>query len=108
MQYLRVVSRLEYQNDALAAHGGLYYTVGLYEDIDLKQPQAREDNYLVLLGFFLIVETTDIIQWILANPFLVFIGRRSFSKQSPTLLPLFLAIGVICSRGGHMTGLCEC
>lgn len=79
MQYLWAAWRPEYRNDELIAHGGLYYTGGLNEDFDGKQPQARDDNYLVLLGFLLCVETSDVLQWALANPLLSYLGRRSLS-----------------------------
>ncbi|CAO2653388.1 Nn.00g027990.m01.CDS01 [Neocucurbitaria sp. VM-36] len=79
MQYIWAAWRPEYRNQELVAHGGLYYTGGLNEDFDVKQPQARDDNYLVLLGFFLFVETSDILQWALANPLFVYLGRRSLS-----------------------------
>ncbi|KAJ4360226.1 uncharacterized protein N0V89_000786 [Didymosphaeria variabile] len=79
MQYLWAAWRPQYRDDELIAHGGLYYTGGLNEDFDVKQPQARDDNYLVLLGFLLCVETSDIVQWALANPIFVYLGRRSLS-----------------------------
>ncbi|KAJ4361761.1 hypothetical protein N0V83_010701 [Neocucurbitaria cava] len=82
MQYIWVAWRPEYRNQEIVAHGGLYYTGGLNEDFDVKQPQARDDNYLVLLGFFLFVETSDMLQWALANPLLVYLGKRSLSKSS--------------------------
>lgn len=83
MQYLWAAWRPEYRDEELIAHGGLYYTGGLNEDFDVKQPQARDDNYLVLLGFLLCVETSDIVQWALANPLFVYLGRRSLSKSYP-------------------------
>lgn len=82
IQYLWVAWRPEYHDAELIAHGGLYYTGGLNEDFDVKQPQARDDNYLVLLGFFLFIETSDVLQWALANPLFVYLGRRSLSESS--------------------------
>jgi hypothetical protein len=82
MQYLWAAWRPEYRNEEIIAHGGLYYTGSLNENFDVKQPQARDDNYLVLLAFFLCVETSDLLQWALSNPLLVYLGRRSFSKPS--------------------------
>ncbi|OAL42977.1 hypothetical protein IQ07DRAFT_525281, partial [Pyrenochaeta sp. DS3sAY3a] len=79
MQYLWAAWRPEYRNEEIVAHGGLYYTGGLNEDFDVKQPQARDDNYLVLLGLFLFVESSDILQWILSNRLFVYLGRRSLS-----------------------------
>lgn len=85
MQYIWAAWRPEYRNEELVAHGGLYYTGGLNEDFDVKQPQARDDNYLVLLGFMLCVESSDIVQWALANPLLIYLGRRSLSKCRYTI-----------------------
>lgn len=82
MQYLWAAWRPEHRNEEIIAHGGLYYTGGLNEDFDVKQPQARDDNYLVLLGFFLFIETSDILQWALSNPLFVYLGRRSLSKSA--------------------------
>jgi hypothetical protein len=91
MQYLWAAWRPEYRNNEIIAHGGLYYTGGLNEDFDVKQPQARDDNYLVLLGFFLFVETSDILQWALANPLFVYLGKRSLSKSCSFLcVPILL------------------
>jgi hypothetical protein len=83
MQNLRATWRPEYRNYEINARGGLYYTGGLKEDFDAKQPQARDDNYLVLLSLFLFVETSDIMQWALANPLFVYLGRRSLSESLP-------------------------
>jgi hypothetical protein len=82
MQYLWAAWRPDYRNKEIVAHGGLYYTGGLNEDFDVKQPQARDDNYLILLGFFLFIETSDLLQWALSNPLFVYLGRRSLSKPT--------------------------
>jgi hypothetical protein len=50
----------------------------------VQQPEARDDNYLVLLGLCLFVETTNLLQWALANPLFVYLGRRSLSEYSQT------------------------
>lgn len=84
MQYLWAAWRPEYRNEEIVAHGGLYYTGGLNEYFDVKQPQARDDNYLVLLGCFLFLESSDVLQWILSNNTLVCLGRRSLSKFQTT------------------------
>jgi hypothetical protein len=81
MQYLWAAWRPEYRNHEIVAHGGLYYTGGLNEDFDVKQPQARDDNYLVLLSLLLTVETSDVLQWALSNPLFVYLGRRSLSES---------------------------
>jgi uncharacterized membrane protein YedE/YeeE len=80
MQYVWAAWRPEYRNEEIVAHGGLYYTGGLNEDFDVKQPQARDDNYLILVGLFFFVETSDLLQWALANPLFVYLGRRSLSE----------------------------
>ena len=97
MQYLWAAWRPEYRDQEIVAHGGLYYTGGLNEDFHVKQPQARDDNYLVLLGLMLIVETSDIVQKVLRFRAFVSLGRRSLSKcthlgSQPTISGLLYAI----------------
>lgn len=83
MQYLWTAWRPESGNVELIGHAGLYYTGGLNTDYNLIQPQARDDNYVFLLGFFLLVESSDIAQKLLANSFLTYLGSRSLSTFPP-------------------------
>jgi len=82
MQYIWTAWRPQYENYELEGHTGLYYTGGINTVYELAQPQARDDNYLIVLGFFLILETSSMLQWIFSNPVLMFLGRRSYSKFS--------------------------
>jgi hypothetical protein len=84
MQYLWTDWRPQYENYELEGHTGLYYTAGLNTEYVLGQPEARDDNYLIILGFFLILETSSVLQWIMSNPLFVFLGRRSYSKFTPS------------------------
>lgn len=79
MQYLWTAWRPESGNVELLGHTGLYYTGGLNTDYNLIQPQARDDNYLLLLGFFLFMDSSNILQKILANRFFIYLGSRSLS-----------------------------
>ncbi|KAI9737620.1 MAG: hypothetical protein M1818_005624 [Claussenomyces sp. TS43310] len=79
LQYLWTAWRPEFENYELVGHTGLYYTGGVNTQYDLKQPQARDDNYLIVLGFFLLLETSDILQMIFSNTFFMYLGRRSYS-----------------------------
>jgi hypothetical protein len=90
MQYLWVAWRPESSNIELEGHTGLYYTGGLNTDYSLIQPQARDDNYLFLLGFFLLLESSDFVQWLFDNQFFVYLGSRSLSKSSSCILALSL------------------
>ena len=81
LQHIWVDWRPEYQNVLLEGHTGLYYTGGLNYDYDLHQPQARDENYLLLTGFMLLLEGSDILQFLLNNPVFRFLGRRSLSKS---------------------------
>ncbi|ORY09758.1 hypothetical protein BCR34DRAFT_625580 [Clohesyomyces aquaticus] len=101
MQYLWVAWRPSYQDDELRMHGGLYYTGGLNEDFDVRQPQARDDNYLVLLGFMLCVETSDILQCALGNSFLVYLGRRSLSWFLVQCIVVY-TLGIKLYQGLHL------
>ncbi|KAI9700104.1 MAG: hypothetical protein M1836_002638 [Candelina mexicana] len=65
----------------LRGHGGLYYTSGLNRAFDTKQPQARVDNYLLLLGCFLFLESFDFLQMVFSNRVLRYLGSY-FLMQS--------------------------
>lgn len=79
MQYLWTAWRPELESYELQGHTGLYYTSGLNTKYDVKQPQARDDNYLIILGFFLLLESSDFLQMIFRNSLFVYLGRRSLS-----------------------------
>lgn len=85
MQYLWTAWRPEYANRELTAHTGLYYSGGLNTKVDEKEPQARDDDYLLLLGFFLLLESSGFLQRIFSNSFSVYMGRRSLSKLLTTI-----------------------
>jgi hypothetical protein len=80
LQYLWTAWRPEYRNVLLEGHAGLYYSGGLNYKYDIHQPQARDDNYLILVGLLGLVETYDILQWVLSSRVLVYLGRRALSK----------------------------
>ena len=82
MQFLWTDWRPRYENKELLAHAGLYYSGGLNKRFDAKEPQARDDDYVLLLGFHLLLESSCFLQRIFRNPFFVYLGRRSLSKLS--------------------------
>lgn len=86
MQFLWTCWRPEYANRELMAHTGLYYTGGLNTTIDEKEPQARVDDYLVLLGFFLLLECSAFLQRVFSNSLFLYLGSRSLSRFSYRLL----------------------
>ncbi|OJD32422.1 uncharacterized protein BKCO1_3800041 [Diplodia corticola] len=79
MEYLWTAWRPQYENAELKGHTGLYNAGSLNDGLDLTQPLARDDNYLVIVGFMLMLETSDVLQWIFKNPLFTYLGRRSFS-----------------------------
>ncbi|PMD43934.1 hypothetical protein L207DRAFT_552371 [Hyaloscypha variabilis F] len=79
LQYLWTAWRPEYRNVLLEGHAGLYYSGGLNYKYDIHQPQARDDNYLILVGLLGLVETYDILQWVLSSRVLVYLGRRALT-----------------------------
>lgn len=85
LQYLFVVWRPEYRNMELRGHTGLYNSGELNEGVDWEQPLARDDNFLVILGIMLLIETYDVLQRILRTKILVELGKRSFSKFTQLL-----------------------
>jgi hypothetical protein len=81
LQYLFVAWRPEYRNVELKGHTGLYNSGSLNEGLDLDGPQARDDNYLIVLGILMLVETFEGCQRVLRWSVFVEIGKRSFSKS---------------------------
>ncbi|KAF2263612.1 hypothetical protein CC78DRAFT_465370 [Lojkania enalia] len=78
-QYLFIAWRPEYRKNELQGHTGLYTGGSLNTRVDLDQPQARDDNYLIILGLMLLVETYDGLQRVLRCKAFVEMGKRSFS-----------------------------
>lgn len=77
------ISGLEHMRDnELYGHTGIYTGGMLNERMDKDQPMARLDNYLVILGSILLIETFELPRSVLSGSFFVALGRRSFSKSS--------------------------
>ncbi|KAF2876454.1 hypothetical protein BDV95DRAFT_483699 [Massariosphaeria phaeospora] len=79
LQFLFIAWRPEHRNTELQGHTGLYTDASLNTKVDVDEPQARDDNYLVIIGIMLLVETYNSIQKVLRSRILVEMGRRSFS-----------------------------
>ncbi|KAH8693405.1 hypothetical protein GQ44DRAFT_635204 [Phaeosphaeriaceae sp. PMI808] len=79
LQYLFIAWRPEFRNQELEGHTGLYNSGALNDGLDLDQPQVRGDNYLVILGIMLLVETYGGLQKVLKWRGLVGLGRRSLA-----------------------------
>ncbi|MCJ1483131.1 hypothetical protein MMC06_003297 [Schaereria dolodes] len=89
MEYLWTDWRPEYDTAELEGHTGLYYTGALNTGFDLHQPQARDDNYLLIVGFFLYLEHSDLWQMIFSNRMFCFLGTRSLSESALVFLQFF-------------------
>ena len=86
MQYVWVAARPELTNSELLAHTSLYTADALNYKVKSNEPQARDDNYLFIVGFFLLLEMFEPLQAAFANRVFVYLGKRSLSKC--TLLSL--------------------
>ena len=82
MQFLWVDWRPQYKNKELLAHAARYDSSGLNTYIDPKEPEARDDDYLLIVGFHLLLECSTFVQKIFQTPFFKYPGRRSLSKLS--------------------------
>jgi len=82
MQFLWVAWRPDLFDEEFKYHSGLYYTTGLNYLYKTNHTAARDDIYLILVGFFVFLESYDVMQRIFANPVFVFLGKRSLSKCS--------------------------
>lgn len=88
MQYLWTAWRPDLVNDEYKIHTGMYYTAGLNTEDNGRYPQARDDNYLFLFGFFLFLESSDMLQYMFNNRLFTYLGRRSLSTFPLPLNPL--------------------
>ena len=79
MQFFWTAARPDLQNAELLYHTGIYNTGGLNKGVDVTEAQIRADCYLIVLGFFLILETSSVVQSVFRSKFLVLLGRRSLS-----------------------------
>lgn len=82
MQYIWTDIRPDVEDAELRIHTGEYYSGGLNTVVPLSLGLPRDDDYLLLLGFFLLLDTMKWIQWIFSTRILVALGKRSFSKWS--------------------------
>lgn len=88
MQFFWSAWKPQLKDGELRIHADLYGSAGLNDKPDLNQPQARMDNYLVIVGLLFLVETSDSLQFIFTSAPLLYLGRRSFGKYLPTELPV--------------------
>jgi hypothetical protein len=89
MQYLWVAWRPEYRNAELKGHTGLYNAGPMNSGFDVNGPQARDDNFLVILGFFLCLEHFEGMQRVLRSSVFQYFGKRSLSKSHVPGGPVF-------------------
>jgi len=83
LQYLFIAWNPDMRDDELYAHTGIYTDGMLNEELDKTQPLARVDNYLIMLGVMLLIETFEWPQRVLRSKPFVALGKRSYSKPSP-------------------------
>jgi hypothetical protein len=80
LQFFFISWKTDMRNDELYGHTGLYTGGMLNERLDEDQPMARVDNYLIILGVQLLIETFELPRRVLRGGAFVALGRRSFSK----------------------------
>lgn len=80
MQFLWIDYRPDLLDKDYEYHSGLYYTGGLNYSYETEHTPARGDIYLILVGFFFLLESYDIVQRIFDNKFFVYLGKRSLSQ----------------------------
>lgn len=80
MQFIWTAWRPDLFDKEYEYHTGLYYTAGLNNEYTTHHNSARGDIYLILVGFFVLLETYSILQRVFQTKFLLFLGKRSLSK----------------------------
>jgi hypothetical protein len=80
LQFIFISGKTDMRDNELWGHTALYDDGFLNENVDMDQPMARVDNYLIILGSMLLVETFEWPRSVLRGRFFVSLGKRSFSK----------------------------
>jgi hypothetical protein len=82
MKYVWIIARPDLEHMELASRPSLHLSDNFsVETFDKSKPYPRVDNYLLIVGILLLIETFEPVQKFLAgNRTLVFLGKRSFSK----------------------------
>jgi hypothetical protein len=80
LQFFFISWKTSMRNNELYGHTALYEGGMLNENLDEDQPMARVDNYLIILGTTLLIETFEWPRRVLRGSAFVTLGRRSFSK----------------------------
>jgi hypothetical protein len=80
LQFLFISWNSNKRTDELYGHTGLYTDGMLNQNVDVEQPMARVDNYLIILGTSLLIETFEWPRKVLRSRAFVELGKRSFSK----------------------------
>ncbi|OJJ45247.1 hypothetical protein ASPZODRAFT_133878 [Penicilliopsis zonata CBS 506.65] len=91
MQYLWAAYRPDLFEREYKYHTNMYYTSGLNDEYTTHHIPARDDVYLVLLGVFGFIESYTVIQRVLENAVLLFLGKRSLSYFLITAPMLYIA-----------------
>jgi hypothetical protein len=88
LQFIFISGKPSMRDNELWGHTALYDDGFLNENVDLDQPMARVDNYLIILGSMLLIETFEWPRAVLRGGFFVSLGKRSFSKCQPWIASL--------------------
>jgi hypothetical protein len=86
LQFLFISWNPNKRTDELYGHTGLYTDGMLNENTDVEEPKARVDNYLIILGTALLVETFEWPRKVLRSRAFVELGKRSFSECCTSVL----------------------
>lgn len=85
LKYTWTAALPQYLKGELILHPSLSLSADVtYDNFPTSQPYARVDDFLIVVGFLLLIETLQRAQAILSSKLLVFLGRRSLSKSSQT------------------------
>ncbi|KAI8935845.1 hypothetical protein NX059_007362 [Plenodomus lindquistii] len=79
LQFLFISWNPGMRKNELYGHTGLYTGGEMNKDLDESQKLARVDNYLIMVGVMLLIETFEWPRNILRSKAFVALGRRSFS-----------------------------
>ena len=78
-QYLWTDWRPKNQSENFRTGTGLYYPGGIDIHDNVTEPPPKSNDYLLLVGFFFLLESSGFLQRLFKNSLLLYLGRRSLS-----------------------------
>lgn len=81
----------KHQSEERKSRTGLFYPGGIDVRSDVVEPRPKTADYLLLVGFFFLLECSRVLQRIFKNNLFLYLGKRSLSKWQLQFSPFYIS-----------------